>query len=108
MNTITAEDMNITATYVISGKKNAPKTNPAKMVITVKKGDYKVADINLEYVNKQWEAASTFDKFNFLACISGGAPVARLADYINAAWDYAFTCNKYAGQRARKWDIVHF
>lgn len=85
-------NMNITATYVISGKKNAPKTNPAKMVITVMKGDYKVADINLEYVNKQWQ----------------GAPVARLADYINAAWDYAFTCNKYAGQSARKWDIVHF
>ena len=107
MNNITAEDMNITATYVISGKKNAPKTNPAKMVITVMKGDYKVAVINLEYVNKQWQGASSLDIFNFLACISGGAPVARLADYINAAWDYAFTCNKYAGQRGRKWDIIH-
>ena len=106
MNTITAEDMNISATYVISGKKNAPKTNPAKMLITVMKGNYKVADINLEYVNKQWQGASSLDIFNFLACISGGAPVARLADYINAAWDYAFTCNKYAGQRARKWDII--
>lgn len=105
---ITAEDMNITATYVISGKKNAPKTNPAKMVITVMKGDYKVADINLVYVNKKWEAASSFDKFSFFVCISGGAPVSRLEDYINAAWDYAFTCNKYSGQRARKWDIVHF
>lgn len=98
---------NITATYVISGKKNAPKTNPAKMVITVMKGDCKAADINLVYVNKHWHAASGQDTFNFLACISGGAPVARLADYINAAWDYAFTCNKYAGQRARKWDIVN-
>lgn len=98
----------ITATYVISGKKNAPKTNPAKMVITVMKGENKVADVNLEYVNKQWHAVSGQDTFNFFTCISGGAPVARLADYINAVWDYAFTCNKYAGQRARKWDIVHF
>ena len=107
MNTITAEDMNITATYVISGKKNAPKTNPAKMVITVMKGDYKVADINLEYVNKQWQGASSLDIFNFLVCISGGAPVARLSKYINAAWDFAFTCNKETGiNRGRKWDII--
>jgi hypothetical protein len=98
----------ITATYVISGKKNAPKTNPAKMVITVMKGGYKVADINLVYANKKWDARTSYDLFNFFACISGGAPIARLADYINAAWDYAFTCNECVGQRARKWDIVHF
>ena len=104
---ITAEDMNITATYVISGKKNAPKTNPAKMVITVMKGETEVAVIKLVYVNKKWDARTSYDLFNFFSCISGGEEVASLEDYINAAWDYAFTCNKYAGQRARKWDIIH-
>jgi hypothetical protein len=98
----------ITATYVISGKKNAPKTNPAKMVITVMKGDCKAADINLVYVNKHWQAASGQDTFNFFACISGGAPVSRLEKYINAAWDFASTCNKETGiNRVRKWDIVN-
>ena len=101
--------MNITATYICEGKKNAPKTNPAKMTITVMKGDFKVADINLIYVNKKWEAASTFDKFNFMACISGGAPVARLEDYINSAWNYFNTCTKFTNiNRSRKWDIIHF
>ena len=73
------------------------------------KDDFKVADINLVYVNKKWEAASTLDKFNFFACISGGAPIARLEDYINAAWNYFNTCTKFTNiNRSRKWDIVHF
>ena len=100
-------NMNITASYIISGQKNSKK-NPATIAVTVMKDDSKVADINLVYVDKKWEAASPIDLFNFMACISGGAPVARLEDYINAVWKYAFTCNKYAGQRARKWDIVKF
>ena len=101
--------MNITATYICEGKKNAPKTNPAKMTITVMKDDFKVADINLVYVNKKWEAVSTYDLFNFMACISGGAPVARLENYINSAWNYFNTCTKFTNiNRSRKWDIIHF
>lgn len=99
--------MNITAIYEISGSKKS-KTAPATITVTVMKDDKKIADINLVYGNKTWSAATTYDLFNFMACISGGAPVARLVDYIEAAWKYAFTCNKFTGQRARKWDIVHF
>ena len=98
--------MNITASYIISGKKNSKK-NPAKIFVSVMKDNDKIADINLVYENKEWKAASKSDLFNFFICISKGAPVGCLEDYINAAWDYAFTCNKYAGQRARKWDIIN-
>lgn len=101
-------NMNITATYVISGKKNAVKTNPATLTVTIwKNNDVKLSEIKFVYGSKKWDTASTRDLFNFISWIGGGKTVASLEDYINAAWDYAFTCNKYAGQRARKWDIIH-
>ena len=67
----------------------------------------KLSEIKFVYGSKKWDTASTRDLFNFISWIGGGKTVASLEDYINAAWDYAFTCNKYAGQRARKWDIIH-
>ena len=101
--------MNISATYVISGKKNAVKTNPATLTVTIwKNNEVKRSEIKLVYGSKKWDTASTRDLFNFISWIGGGKSVASLEDYINAAWNYAFTCNKYAGQRARKWDIIDF
>ena len=101
--------MNISATYVIAGKKNAVKSNPATLTVTIwKNNDVKLTEIKFVYGSKKWDTASTRDLFNFISWIGGGKSVASLEDYINAAWDYAFTCNKYAGQRARKWDIVNF
>ena len=102
-------NMNITASYVISGKKNAVKNNPATLTVTIwKNNDVKLSEIKFVYGSKKWDTASTRDLFNFIAWIGGGKSVASLEDYINAAWDYAFTCNKYVGQRPRKWDIVKF
>jgi hypothetical protein len=73
-----------------------------------KNNDVKLSEIKFVYGSKKWDTASTRDLFNFISWIGGDKSVASLEDYINAAWDYAFTCNKYAGQRARKWDIVNF
>lgn len=101
--------MNITASYIISGKKNAPKSNPAKITITVMNCEEKAADITLVYINKAWTAASKNDLFRFLVCISNGAPVARLEDYINSAWKYAVTCASCVGKiNPHKWDIIAF
>lgn len=98
--------MNITASYIISGKKNFKK-NPAKILVSVMKDNDKIADINLVYENKEWKAASKSDLFNFFICISNGAPVGCLEDYINSAWKYAVTCASCVGQiNPHKWDIV--
>jgi hypothetical protein len=101
--------MDITASYIISGKKNAPKSNPAKITITVMNGVEKAADITLVYINKTWTAASKIDLHRFFVCISGGAPVARLEDYINSAWNYAVTCASCVGKiNPHKWDMIAF
>lgn len=98
--------MNITASYIISGKKNSKK-NPAKILVSVMKDNDKIADINLVYENKEWKAASKSDLFNFFICISKGAPVGCLEDYINSAWKYAVTCASCVGQiNPHKWDII--
>lgn len=97
---------NITASYVISGKKNSKK-NPATISIAVKNNEEKIADINLVYENKEWKAASKDDLFNFLVCISGGAPVSRLTKYIECAWLFGVRCANVLGEvNPHKWDIV--
>ena len=98
---------NLTASYIISGKKNSKK-NPATITVTVMKGEDKVTDINLVYENKEWKAASEDDLFNFLVCVSGGAPVSRLAKYIECAWLFGVRCANVLGViNPHKWDIVN-
>lgn len=98
--------MNITASYIISGKKNSKK-NPATITITVKKDEDEVTDINLVYENKKWKAASKDDLFYFFVCISNGAPVARLTKYIECAWLFGVRCANVLGEtNPHKWDII--
>lgn len=97
---------NISASYVISGKKNSKK-NPAKILVSVKKDDNEIAEINLVYENKEWKAASKSDLFNFFICISNGAPVGRQTKYIDCAWLFGVRCASVFGEvHPHKWDIL--
>ena len=99
-------DSNISASYVISGKKNSKK-NPAKILVSVMKDNDKLVDINLIYENKEWKAASKSDLFNFFICISKGAPVGRLSKYIECAWLFGIRCASVFGEvHPHKWDIL--